>query len=88
MPRPRKTEPSLSEAEIERRFRSIPPAVTGQELIRRGTREWNNREIARKKAGCWSMSFGSIAESNRTNGNSAMYPPLPKGASPLRPQAE
>lgn len=50
----------------------VPPAVTNGKLIIRGTKEWDDREDARKKAGCGCMSYGDLSESIATRGHTSI----------------
>ena len=62
------------ERKVQAQFRDIPPAVEGRRLLMRGTPEWDEREMARRDAGCKCLSFGTITDSNATNGVSAYDP--------------
>jgi hypothetical protein len=50
----------------------IASSVVANGLIIRGTNAWDDRERARKAAGNTVMSYGSITDSDRTRGASAM----------------
>ncbi len=61
---------------IEEQHQHIPSAVVDRQIILRGSEQWNDREYARKLAGCRCLSFGTLSDSIVTNGQSAREYPV------------
>lgn len=53
----------------------IDNAVQNGKLLLRGSPEWDRREYQRFMVGCSLLSFGTVYDSNKTNGTSAMQIP-------------
>lgn len=65
---------SRVERQYRERFMAVPPIVQDGRIIVRGTPEWEDREMARMLALCGCLSFGTIDDSLKTNGKSAIQP--------------